>query len=83
MGHSYSRNPDHIRSRHVPAPTNETMDSHLKEIAVWDFVGHLANPENYPQKLFYLAWFHKLDRKFLVLLELVVQQLEQQSLNHD
>lgn len=30
MSHRYSRNPDHIRGRHVPAPDNAAVDSHLK-----------------------------------------------------
>ena len=44
MGHSYSRNPDHIRNRHVPAPTNEAMDTHLKQ---------LLSPLIYSQQAYY------------------------------
>ncbi len=30
MSHRYSRNPDHIRRRNVPAPDNEAIDEHLR-----------------------------------------------------
>jgi hypothetical protein len=30
--HRYSRNPDHIRRRNVPAPDNAAIDNHLKEL---------------------------------------------------
>lgn len=32
MGHLYSRNPDHIRSRHVPAPDNAAINEHLEQL---------------------------------------------------
>jgi hypothetical protein len=32
MGHQYSRNPDHIRRRNVPAPDNDAIDEHLKKL---------------------------------------------------
>ncbi len=30
MSHRYSRNPNHIRRRNVPAPDNEAIDEHLR-----------------------------------------------------
>lgn len=30
--HQYSRHPDHIRRRNVPAPDNAAIDNHLKEL---------------------------------------------------
>jgi len=32
MSHQYSRNPDHIRRRNVPAPDNAAVDRHLKDL---------------------------------------------------
>ena len=32
MGHPYSRNPDNIRSRHVPALDNGAIEQHLKQL---------------------------------------------------
>ena len=44
MSHPYSRNPDHIRSRHVPAPSNESIDAHLQQ---------LLSPLIYSQQAYY------------------------------
>jgi hypothetical protein len=30
--HRYSRNPDHIRRRNVPAPDNPVMNEHLQKL---------------------------------------------------
>ena len=32
MSHRYSRNPDHIRKRNVPAPDNKALTNHLTEL---------------------------------------------------
>lgn len=32
MSHRYSRNPDHIRKRNVPAPDNKALSNHLTEL---------------------------------------------------
>ena len=42
--HRYSRNPDHIRRRNVPAPDNQAMDDHLQE---------LLSPLVYNQQAYY------------------------------
>lgn len=44
MSHRYSRNPDHIRRRHVPAPDNAAVDRHLKA---------LLSPSVYSQQAYY------------------------------
>ena len=44
MSHRYSRNPDHIRRRNVPAPDNAVIDQHLKE---------LLSPAVYSQQAYY------------------------------
>lgn len=44
MHHRYSRNPDHIRRRHVPAPDNAVVDEHLKT---------LLSPAVYSQQAYY------------------------------
>ena len=44
MSHRYLRNPDHIRRRNVPAPDNEAIDQHLKE---------LLGPAVYSQQAYY------------------------------
>jgi hypothetical protein len=44
MSHRYSRNPDHIRRRNVPAPDNKAIDQHLKE---------LLGPAVYSQQAYY------------------------------
>jgi hypothetical protein len=42
--HRYSRNPDHIRRRNVPAPDNQAMDDHLEK---------LLSPLVYEQQSYY------------------------------
>lgn len=42
--HRYSRNPDHIRRRNVPAPDNAVIDSHLQD---------LLSPVIYSQQAYY------------------------------
>jgi Transposase DDE domain len=42
--HRYSRNPDHIRRRNVPAPDNAAMDRHLQD---------LLSPSVYSQQAYY------------------------------
>jgi hypothetical protein len=42
--HQYSRNPDHIRRRNVPAPDNAAMDRHLEA---------LLSPAVYSQQAYY------------------------------
>jgi hypothetical protein len=42
--HRYSRNPDHIRRRHVPAPDNAAIDRHLQD---------LLSPVVYSQQAYY------------------------------
>lgn len=42
--HQYSRNPDHIRRRNVPAPDNVAIDSHLED---------LLSPSVYSQQAYY------------------------------
>jgi len=44
MSHRYSRNPDHIRRRNVPAPDNEAIDEHLRM---------LLSPVVYSQQAYY------------------------------
>lgn len=44
MGHRYSRNPDHIRRRNVPAPDNPAMSEHLQK---------LLSPLVYNQQAYY------------------------------
>ena len=44
MSHRYSRNPDHIRRRNVPAPDNAAVDQHLKD---------LLSPSVYSQQRYY------------------------------
>jgi len=44
MTHRYSRNPDHIRGRHVPAPDNAAIDEHLRT---------LLSPLIYNQQAYY------------------------------
>ena len=44
MHHRYSRNPDHIRRRHVPTPDNAAVDRHLKD---------LLSPSVYSQQAYY------------------------------
>jgi hypothetical protein len=58
--HQYSRNPDHIRRRNVPAPDNAAIDRHLKDLLgsagyrqqaynmgkATDPITYLAAPEN-------------------------------------
>lgn len=44
MSHRYSRNPDHIRRRNVPAPDNEAIDEHLRL---------LLSPVVYSQQAYY------------------------------
>jgi len=44
MSHRYSRNPDHIRRRNVPAPDNAVIDEHLRI---------LLNPVVYSQQAYY------------------------------
>lgn len=44
MSHRYSRNPDHIRRRNVPAPDNGAMDEHLSL---------LLSPVIYSQQAYY------------------------------
>ncbi len=42
--HRYSRNPDHIRRRNVPAPSNPAIASHLEQ---------LLSPAVYAQQAYY------------------------------
>jgi len=42
--HQYSRNPDHIRRRNVPAPDNAAIDKHLED---------LLSPSVYSQQAYY------------------------------
>jgi hypothetical protein len=42
--HRYSRNPDHIRRRNVPAPDNAAIDRHLTD---------LLSPAVYSQQVYY------------------------------
>ena len=42
--HRYSRNPDHIRRRNVPAPDNQAMSEHLQK---------LLSPMVYNQQAYY------------------------------
>jgi hypothetical protein len=42
--HRYSRNPDHIRRRNVPAPDNAAIDRHLQD---------LLSPTVYSQQAYY------------------------------
>ena len=42
--HQYSRNPDHIRRRNVPAPDNAAIDRHIKD---------LLSPAVYSQQAYY------------------------------
>jgi hypothetical protein len=44
MTHRYSRNPDHIRGRHVPAPDNAAINEHLRT---------LLSPLIYNQQAYY------------------------------
>jgi len=44
MGHPYSRNSDHIRSGHVPAPSNEAINEHIQK---------LLSPLIYSQQAYY------------------------------
>ena len=44
MSHRYSRNPDHIRRRNVPAPDNAVIDEHLRT---------LLSPVVYSQQAYY------------------------------
>ena len=44
MSHRYSRNPDHIRKRNVPAPDNQVVSNHLTE---------LLSPMVYSQQAYY------------------------------
>lgn len=44
MTHRYSRNPDHIRRRNVPAPDNAAVDEHLRA---------LLSPAVYSQQAYY------------------------------
>ena len=44
MSHPYSRNPDHIRSRQVPAPSNAAINEHLQT---------LLSPLVYSQQAYY------------------------------
>lgn len=44
MSHRYSRNPDHIRRRNVPAPDNAAIDQHLTD---------LLSPAVYSQQAYY------------------------------
>ena len=44
MSHRYSRTPDHIRRRNVPAPTNAALDEHLRL---------LLSPVVYSQQAYY------------------------------
>ena len=44
MSHPYSRNPDHIRSRQVPAPSNAAINEHLQT---------LLSPLIYSQQAYY------------------------------
>ncbi|MEM6717391.1 MAG: hypothetical protein AAF622_20225 [Cyanobacteria bacterium P01_C01_bin.147] len=44
MSHRYSRNPDHIRRRNVPAPDNAAVAQHLQD---------LLSPSVYSQQAYY------------------------------
>ena len=44
MSHRYSRNPDHIRNRQVPAPSTEAVNQHLQT---------LLSPLVYSQQAYY------------------------------
>jgi hypothetical protein len=44
MSHRYSRNPDHIRNRQVPCPSNEAVNKHLQT---------LLSPLVYSQQAYY------------------------------
>jgi hypothetical protein len=44
MSHPYSRNPDHIRNRQVPAPSNAAINNHLET---------LLSPLIYNQQAYY------------------------------
>ena len=44
MSNKYSRNPDHIRKRNVPAPNNEVVSKHIT---------NLLSPIVYEQQAYY------------------------------
>lgn len=44
MSHRYSRNPDHIRKRNVPAPDNQAVNKQITE---------LLSPMVYSQQAYY------------------------------
>jgi hypothetical protein len=77
MGHQYSRNPDHIRRRNVPAPDNDAIDEHLKQL----LAPLIYNQQAYYQSLGMRDRILTLPLMVAALVTLVGQTTEKSSLD--